>query len=89
MKIIKNLKNMNADKKDGFFSYWSCICYTAFVTYLRKHYKMVNGKRKVLLLALEHSEQKYQNHKELIKGLREQIEFYNNERTSDGTKQKD
>ena len=77
MKIIKNLKNMNEDKKDGFFGYWSCVCYTAFVTYLRKHYNMVNGKRKVLLLALEHSEQKYQNYKELINGLRQQIELYN------------
>lgn len=89
MKIIKNLKNMNEDKKSGFFSYWSCVCYTAFVTYLRKHYNMVNGKRKVLLLALEHSEQKYQNYKELINGLRQQIELYNNEEKSDGRKQKD
>lgn len=84
MKIIKNLKNMNEDKKDGFFSYWSCVCYSAFVTYLRNHYKIVNGKRKVLLLALEHSEQKYQNYKELINGLRQQIDLYNDGEKNNG-----
>ena len=76
MKIIKNLKNMNEDKKSGFFSYWSCVCYTAFVTYLRKYYKMVNGKRKVLLLALEHSQRVFPNQHDLIKNLKRTILSY-------------
>lgn len=52
MKIMKNLKNMTEEKHKQFFSYWSCCCWSAFITYLRDHYKEKNHKRRLLMDAL-------------------------------------
>lgn len=58
IKIIKNLHNMKEEKKGSFFSYWTMIVYTAFITYLRKHYAYINKKRHMLLTAVEYAQSK-------------------------------
>ena len=79
MKIIKNLKNMDEGKKDGFFSYWSCVCYTAFVTYLRKHYERVNKKRQFFLDVLQYAKDRGLSkvRPDIVAELQRQIELYN------------
>lgn len=79
LKIIKNIKNMREEKRSGFFSYWSSCCYTAFITYLRKYYRMLNSKRKILMLALQHSQNKFGTNPQLIRNLQQQVEQYENQ----------
>ena len=80
LKIMKNLKNMKEEKRKQFFSYWSCCCWTAFVTYLRNHYKHINQKRKLLVQALERAQQDNANaaNPELLKRLQDMIELCDN-----------
>lgn len=42
LKIMKNLKNMKEEKRKSFFNYWTCCCWTAFIVYLRNHYRHMN-----------------------------------------------
>lgn len=56
MKIITNLKNMKAEKRTGFFSYWTHCVFTAGIVYLAKHYKYLNNKRQMILDAIERAE---------------------------------
>lgn len=51
--VIKNLKNMKAEYKDAFFNYLTRTIYCSFYATLNKHYKHVNGQRKLLLDALD------------------------------------
>ena len=86
MKIIKNLKNMNEDKKDGFFSYWSSCCYTAFVTYLRKHYERVNKKRQFFLDVLQYAKDRglFKVRPDIVSELQRQIDLYNDGEKNNG-----
>lgn len=80
---------MREEKHGSFFSYWSTVCYSAYLTYLRNHYKMVNGRRRMLLTALEATKDnpklqaQIQNSSELIKALREQVDFYSDKKRND------
>ena len=42
LKMMKNLKNLKAEKKPAFFNYLTRCCYCAFITTLSKHYKHKN-----------------------------------------------
>lgn len=53
VKIVKNLKNLKAEKKTGFFSYWTHCVFTAGIVYLAKYYKYINNKRQMILEAIE------------------------------------
>ena len=53
MKIMKNLKNMKEEYKSSFFSYWTRCVRTSSIVYLKKHYKDVNYKRKLIIDKLE------------------------------------
>ncbi len=53
LKIIRNLKNMKEEYKDSFFNYFTRTAFTAYVTYLGKHYKEMNHRRELLIDALE------------------------------------
>ena len=53
IKIIKNLKNMKEEYKSSFFSYWTRCVWTSSIVYLKKHYKDVNFKRKLIIDKLE------------------------------------
>ena len=80
MKIIRNLKNMKEEKRKSFFSYWSCCCYSAFVTYLRKHYKRTNQHRQYLLDTLQAASDMGVAHirPDLIRNLQDNIALYDN-----------
>lgn len=86
MKIIKNLKNMNEDKKSAFFSYWSSCCYTAFVTYLRKHYERVNKKRQFFLDVLQYAKDRGLSkvRPDIVSELQRQIDLYNDGEKNNG-----
>lgn len=79
LKIMKNLKNMKEDKRSSFFSYWSCCCYSAFINYLRKKYKMANRKRKIFLDALQYAKDNnmFNVRPDIVANLQEQIDLYN------------
>ena len=78
LKIIKNLKNMREDKRKSFFSYWSCCCWTAYITYLRKKYERTNRMRKMLQDALVEAKSKNLGalNPSIIKCLQQQIDLY-------------
>ena len=80
MKIIRNLKNMKEEKRKSFFSYWSCCCYSAFVTYLRKHYKRTNEWRKYLLDTLQAASDMGVAHirPDIMRNLQDNIALYDN-----------
>lgn len=81
LKIQRNLHNMKEEKRKQFFNYWSCCCWSAFVSYLRKHYKRINQKRELFLKALEYAQNNNlsQTQAGLVNELRRQIDIYNNE----------
>lgn len=51
--MMKNLKNMKPEYKDAFFNYLTRTIYCSFYATLNKYYKHVNGRRKMLLQALD------------------------------------
>ena len=51
MRNLKNVKEEMAHKH--LFAYYTTAAWTAFVTYLSKHYKNVNLRRKLILEHLE------------------------------------
>ena len=77
IKCHKNLKNYNP-AKGTLFSYFTRCCWTAFVTYLVKHYKQMNLKRQLLLDALEDAQTSTQTPttQALIKDLENTIAQY-------------
>ena len=79
LKIIKNLRNMDESQHANFFSYWSCCCYSAFINYLKKHYRRINRKRKVILDALQYAKDNnlFNVRPDIVKSLEEQIDLYN------------
>ena len=79
LKILKNIHNMREEKHKQFFNYWSCCCYSAFLTYLRKHYKLVNAKREFLLTALKYAKDNNISNvrPDILKNIQSQIELYN------------
>ena len=78
LKIIRNLHNMKEEKRKSFFSYWSCCCYSAFITYLRKHYKRTNEQRQYLLDTLQAASDMGVAHirPDIIKNLQYNIALY-------------
>ena len=79
---------MKEERRGSFFSYWSCCCYSAFVTYLRKHYKHTNEKRKYLLDTLQAaSDMGVANIRpDIIRNLQENIALYDKEDEYNETK---
>lgn len=88
LKIIRNLKNMKEEKRKSFFSYWSCCCYSAFVTYLRKHYKRTNEQRQYLLDTLQAASDMGVAHirPDIIRNLQDNIALYDKEEEYNETK---
>lgn len=78
LKIIRNLKNMKQDKRSSFFSYWSCCCYSAFINYLRKHYRRINHKREFFLEALQYAKDSnlYNVRPDIVRIIEDQISLY-------------
>lgn len=79
---------MKEEKRKGFFSYWSCCCYSAFVTYLRKHYKRTNEQRQYLLDTLQAASDMGVAHirPDIIRNLQDNIALYDKEDKYDETK---
>lgn len=77
IKCHKNLKNYKPDK-GKIFTYLTYCCWSAFVSYLDKHYKQMNLKRQLLLDALEDAQTSTQTptKQELIKDLERTIAQY-------------
>lgn len=71
---------MKEEKRKSFFSYWSCCCYSAFITYLRKHYKRTNEQRKYLLDTLQAASDTGVAHirPDIIRNLQDSISLYDN-----------
>ena len=71
---------MKEEKRKSFFSYWSCCCYSAFVTYLKKHYKRTNEQRKYLLDTLQAASDMGVAHirPDIIRNLQDNIALYDN-----------
>lgn len=42
LKMMKNLKNLKAEKKQAFFNYLTRCCYCSFITTLSKYYRHKN-----------------------------------------------
>lgn len=55
LKIMKNLKNIKLDEdyRGKLFSYWTTCAWTAFIVYLKQHYKYNNTKKKLTLQAID------------------------------------
>lgn len=79
LKIIKSLKNMDESRHAQFFSYWSCCCYSAFLNYLKKHYRRINRKRQIFLDALQYAKDNnlFNVRPDIVANLQEQIDLYN------------
>ena len=79
LKILKNIHNMDGERHAQFFSYWSCCCYSAFINYLKRHYKRMNRKRKVFLDALQYAKDNnmFNVRPDIVANLQEQIDLYN------------
>lgn len=80
IKIIKNLHNMKDEYKSSFFSYWTRCVWTSSIVYLKKHYKDVNFKRKLIIEKLEEasSDGKYSD-AQFIKMLKDELAQYEND----------
>ena len=79
IKIIKNLHNMKEEYKSSFFSYWTRCVWTSSIVYLKKHYKDVNFKRKLIIDKLEEAsyDGKYSD-AQFIKMLKDELAQYEN-----------
>lgn len=75
VKIMANLKNMKAEKKSGFFSYWTHCVFTAGIVYLAKHYKYVNRKRQMILERIEQMQMDNQNLPRYLSELAEELKL--------------
>ena len=80
IKIIKNLHNMKEEYKSSFFSYWTRCVWTSSIVYLKKHYKDVNFKRKLIIEKLEEAsyDGKYSD-AQFIKMLKDELAQYEND----------
>jgi DNA-directed RNA polymerase specialized sigma24 family protein len=55
VKCLKNLKNVDPSK-GSVFSYFTHVCWSAFVTYLAKYYTGLNRRRELMLARIEELE---------------------------------
>ena len=80
IKIIKNLHNMKDEYKSSFFSYWTRCVWTSSIVYLKKHYKDVNFKRKLIIEKLEqvNLDGRYSD-AQFIKMLKDELAQYEND----------
>ena len=86
-KILKNLKNVKEDMAHKhLFAYYTSAAWCAFVTVLKKHYKNINIRRKLLMYEIERMKSNSQNgvYDNDIKALQNLISLYENEDNNNG-----
>ena len=89
VKVVSNLKNVKEQYRNSLFSYFTNICWCAFMDYLTKHYRNQNLKKKLLFDAIQNLQNECPNEARnyLLKKMNDELANYEPHNEEDGNEE--